>query len=222
MTGRSRSPRSSGSRPFWSSVWWAAARRAHRPGPGNDPGGRPGGARGHDDPVRADRAGPGAADRYSRWVRMPNCCFWILSVALLPIGSALTAVVIAAALRPDGTTEPRARRTDRGGDVRPRCGDGVGARPADARLPGGGDRERRGHPRPGDLSIRLPVPGRCAGGGDQHGHADRARRSRGARHRGAADAAAAGRPDPRRTGGCRRPVPAASGRRRASPWRWPC
>ena len=38
--------------------------------------------------------------------------FWILSVALLPIGSALTALVIAAALRPDGTTDaPGARRT---------------------------------------------------------------------------------------------------------------
>ena len=35
--------------------------------------------------------------------------FWILGVVLLPIGSALTAVVIAAALRPDGTTEPRER-----------------------------------------------------------------------------------------------------------------
>ncbi|HSU37162.1 MAG TPA: hypothetical protein VLJ88_16015 [Propionibacteriaceae bacterium] len=34
--------------------------------------------------------------------------FWIMSVALLPIGSALTAVVVAAALRPGGTTAPRA------------------------------------------------------------------------------------------------------------------
>ncbi len=40
---------------------------------------------------------------------MPNCSSGSSGVALLPIGSALTAVVIAAALRPDGTTEPRAR-----------------------------------------------------------------------------------------------------------------